>query len=200
MGRMGMPVKLVAVFVMMAALIVGGTTRALAQEGTPAAGVGAAGFPNHIHEGTCDDLNPQPLVPLADLQFMTDGAAAVGTPMATPVASVSGGADAVPVAVATTRVELALSDILAADHAINVHDPSDISNYVACGAIGGTPDAQGNLFIGLQEQNGSGYSGVAWLLDDGSGAGTIVTVFLSANDVSGDAAGAMGTPMATPVA
>lgn len=195
MGRIGMPMKLVAVFVMMAALMIGGTTRALAQEGTPAAGAAAGGFPNHIHEGTCEDLNPQPLVPLADLRFMTDGATA-GTPMATPVVSVSGGAEAVPVAVATTRVELALSDILAADHAIDVHDPSDVSNYVACGAIGGTPDTQGNLFIGLQELNGSGYNGVAWLLDDGSGGGTIVTVFLSANAAAGDAAGAMATPVA----
>jgi hypothetical protein len=165
-----------------------------AQDATPMAGMAGAmaPIPNHIHAGTCDNLTPEPLIPLADAQFPAAGAMAVATPMAgmdmaTPMAGMMGmGATAAaPVAVATTQVDLPLSDILAAEHSINAHDPAapaDPTRYLACGEIGGTPDAQGNLFVGLRELNDSGYSGVAWLLDDGTGTGTTVTVFLSNNE------------------
>ena len=188
---------------------------ASAQDATPMAGMG--GLPNHIHEGTCDNLNPAPLVPLADLVFQSGtGAAEAATPvaaggMATPVAGAAVDqlvGDAIPVAVATTSVDLALEDILAGAHAINVHSAEDIAIYVACGNIVGTPDEQGNLFIGLGELNESGMSGVAWLLADGDQ--TVVTVFLAqdemaVNDMSAEVEGvegldgegsALGTPEA----
>jgi hypothetical protein len=41
------------------------------------------------------------------------------------------------------------------------------------------PDERGDLFIGLAEQNDSGYSGTAWLHDNGGS--TTVTVFLNHN-------------------
>lgn len=170
-----------------------------AQEASPMAGM--AGLPNHIHQGTCDTLDPAPLVPLADLVFPSQtesmGAAtpATGAAMATPMGDMAMGqmlGGAIPVAVATTEVDLALEDILAAPHAINVHQSAEnIDVYVACGTIAGTPDEQGNLFFGLGELNGSGLSGVAWLLGDG--AQTTVTVFLAQG-------GAMaGSAAATPV-
>jgi len=179
---------------------------AAAQDATPTAGMGA--LPNHIHEGTCDNLNPAPLVPLADLVFRTEmaqgGAAtpvATADAMATPVGDMAMAGmlgDAIPVAVATTEVDLPLEEIIAGGHAINVHSAEDIAVYVACGNIVGTPDEQGNLFIGLGELNESGMSGVAWLLADGDQ--TTVTVFLAHDEgmtgaMGADAEGAAaGTP------
>ena len=159
---------------------------ATAQEATPVAA--AAGLPNHIHVGTCDNLDPAPLIPLADLVFPSETAAAAGTltiatpdAMATPMAgsAMAGMPGAgIPVAVATTEVDLALEDIIAGGHAINVHESAEnIEVYVACGNIVGLPDEQGNLFIGLGELNDSGLRGVAWLLSDGDQ--TTVTVFLA---------------------
>lgn len=192
----------VAAFAVTALVTVGGVR---AQDGTPVGGAEAP-MPNHIHSGTCETLGDV-VVPLAPLQFSTDDAAAA-TPAASPVSGVAtpvgammgtmGAASSVPVAAATTQVPLGLSDILAAEHAINIHDPADPSDpslYRACGAIGGSPDAQGNLFVGLQEINDSGFSGIAWLLDDGSGAGTTVTILLADN---GKTTGEMGGTAATP--
>lgn len=188
-------IAIAAIAVAMIVAVAGNSTRSQAQDGTPMAGSDMAPIPNHIHTGTCENLTPEPLVPLADAEFTTAMTAA-GTPMASPMAGMmSGASSAVPVAVATTQVDLPLADILAAEHAINLRDPAapgDPSRYLACGAIGGTPDADGNLFVGLTELNDSGHHGIAWLLDNG--AGTTITVFLAA----ADAAGAM--MMATPTA
>ncbi len=166
-----------------------------AQDATPMAGMAMAGIPNHIHQGTCANLSGTIVAQLADATFTGQGAAAspvagaLATPvagaMASPVAAMMG--TAIPVAVASTSVPLALQQILAAPHAINFHDPAapaDPSRYLACGDIAGTPDAQGNLFVGLGELNNLGFSGVAWLLDDGTGA-TTVTVFLSQGQNAG---------------
>ena len=199
----------------------------LAQEATPVTDEGMAmtetgqPHPAHIHVGTCDNLDPSPLFPLADVVIPVAGAEggaaspAAATPMASPVTDMAtpvdgagdtGGAtgSAVPAGQSTTVVPAGLADILAADHAINVHlsyEQADV--YIACGTIGGMADANGNLFIGLAELNDSGYSGVAWLHDNGDGT-TTVTVFLSTG-LGGDAMGAMAggagaTPDATPAA
>ena len=198
-----------ALVVALAALALVGGAGSGAQDATPMAGAAMGSFPNHIHQGTCDNLNPQPLVPLADLQFRTGMAAGMmqaspiaspmASPIASPVAGMTMGAGVIPVAVATTQIDMSVSDILAGQHAINVHDSQDIARYIACGAIGGAPDEQGNLFVGLAEQNGSGYHGVAWLLDDGTGQGTTVTVFL-AYEGMGTMRGADTETMASPVA
>ncbi|MDQ3696354.1 MAG: hypothetical protein M3464_22460 [Chloroflexota bacterium] len=153
----------------------------LAQEATPEGEMAAAGISNHIHTGTCEELGDV-IAPLADLVFMDEmmdmgmDATSMAGMDATPMAGMMG--ESVPVAVATTEIELSLDDILAAPHAVNMHDPNDGSVYIACGNITGTPDEQGNLFAGIEEDSGSGLSGVVWLVDDGSGAGTIVTTFL----------------------
>lgn len=175
---------------------------ALAQEGTPTAGM-LADIPNHIHQGTCANLSETIVAPLASISFgavatqatpgaspmagmATPGADAMATPMAdgammaTPLAGMEMG-QALPVAVASTTVPLPLTQILSAPHAINFHDPAAPqlpTRYLACGDLAGAPDAQGNLFVGLGELNGSGVTGTAWLLDDGTGA-TTVTVFLN---------------------
>ncbi len=71
---------------------------------------GAAGVaqPAHIHQGTCANLNPQPLFPLTNV---VDGRS-------------------------ETMVNASLSTILSAQHAINVHKSGpEASVYVSCGNI-----------------------------------------------------------------
>jgi len=194
-------------------VVVAGGARGFAQDadGTPMASpeggaMAMAAIPNHIHTGTCDNLGDV-VYPLSNLEFrnMGDAMADMGTPMAdegtpmaddgTPMAGGMMGASSwIPVAAATTNLDVTLDEILSAEHSINLHDPADPSNEdrsLACGDIGGAPDAEGNLFVGLAEENDSGSYGVAWLLDNGSG--TTVTVFLAAEGMMGDGM-MMGTP------
>ena len=200
-------IALAAIAVALLVVMVAGGARGFAQDGTPEAspegGMAAmAPIPNHIHDGTCDNLGDV-VAPLSNAEFRNMGGEAEGTPMAegTPIADegtpmaggMVGATSWIPVAAATTNVEMTLDEILSAEHAINFHDPADPSNpdrYLACGNIGGSPDAEGNLFVGLAEDNDSGHHGVAWLLDNGSG--TTVTVFLAAEGMMGD--GEMATP------
>jgi hypothetical protein len=194
------------------ALVLGGPG-GLAQDATPVSDVGSStvgdgGIPHpaHIHAGTCANLDPSPLFPLADVVIpaaggetgaATPGATPVtGGGMATPVAATGeGGAGAIPAGASVTAVETGLSDLLAADHAVNVHlSYEEVNTYIACGTIGGQPNANGDLFIGLKEQNSSGYSGIAWFHDNGDGT-TIVTVFLGMGLHEGDT-GSEATPEA----
>jgi len=209
---MRVPGKLIATAAVATALTLGIVGAGHAQDATPMAGMGdmtaAPGNPNHIHDGTCQDLDPNPAYVLADLEFpawVADLSGSEGGEVASiPDAAAFGGAP-IPVAVATTEVPVSLSEIISGGHAINVHDANDISVYIACGNIGGVPDDRGDLFIGLDEQNGSGYDGVAWLHDNGSS--TTVTLFVNNNGVAADvavkldelqkAAAAASTPEAT---
>jgi plastocyanin len=128
--------------------------------------------PAHIHAGSC----PAPgdvVAPLSDVSFdmNVDGSATAG---AAPV----GQASAIPVEASVTTVPLALADIVAGQHAINVHaSADDLATYIACGDIGGTTIGASDLPIGLGELNDSGASGVAWLHDNGDGT-TTVSVFI----------------------
>jgi hypothetical protein len=145
-----------------ATLAIGGS--ALMAATTAAAEMMAdAPHPAHIHEGLC----PEPggvVAPLADV------APAAGSAM--------GPATAVPVEISMTTVELALADILAAEHSINVHQSADaLDVYIACGDIGGMEVSPTDLAIGLAEQNDSHHLGAAWLHDNGDGT-TSVSVFL----------------------
>ncbi|MDQ3045018.1 MAG: hypothetical protein M3R06_07700 [Chloroflexota bacterium] len=186
----------VAVTAGLASMFVIGGAQSLAQDATPAAGGTGGNHPAHIHEGNCDTLNPSPLFPLANVTMsMGTMASPEASPMASPAAggSMMGSSMAIPAAMSVTLVEVGLADILAAEHAVNVHlSPEEAGTYIACGAIGGSPDANGDLIIGLAEQNDLGYSGIAWLHDNGDES-TTVTIFL-AQGLSGD----MGSPMATP--
>ncbi len=163
-------------------LLVGLVGAGLAQDATPTAGDGetGAGYPNHFHLGTCADLAPEPAIALADLQFPDWLAALSGEAsdieVVLPEPDDFGNAP-IPVAVATTEVAVPLADIIAGKHAINVHDAADPSVYIACGNVGGVPDERGDLFIGLAEDNDSGYTGAAWLHDNGGS--TTVVVFLT---------------------
>jgi hypothetical protein len=172
-------------------------------------------FPNHLHLGTCDDLNPEPAVPLADLQFPDWVASMAGETDADIEVVLPDPADfgnaPIPIAVATTEVAVPLSEILAGGHALNVHDSADPSQYVACGNVGGVPDERGDLFVGLSEQNDSGYSGAAWFHDNGGsttvvvllsdpGAQASIATSLEAMTAAAMAEESAATPMATPEA
>ena len=120
----------------------------------------------------------------------------------------------IPVAVATTEVNIPLADIVAGKHAINVESPNpdDPEDSVACANIGGVVDEHGDLFVGLGEQMDSGHYGVVWLHDNGTS--TTIVVFLAHPDEAAGieaalaalaaaeeeaAATPVGTPEATPV-
>lgn len=123
---------------------------------------GEAPHPIHVHAGTCLELGDI-VEPLGDVAPLSEGEA-------------QGAASAVPVEQSRTEIALPLADILAAPHAINFHRSAQaIAEYIACGDIGGRLDGD-TLTIGLQEMNGSDFSGVAILEEDGPE--TEVTVYL----------------------
>jgi plastocyanin len=160
---------------------------------TPAGG-GEAAHPAHIHAGTCDELGDV-VFPLNDVAALGGGIAPGSTPGAmsasseagpdgTPVAADAAGAGDV-VAESTTEVEASLDDILAAEHAINVHESAEnIQNYIACGDLTG-PATDGELRVELQELNASGYTGEAHLVDNGDGTTTVTVTLMTTGDAAG---------------
>ncbi|MDP9354797.1 MAG: hypothetical protein M3R02_05860 [Chloroflexota bacterium] len=189
-----------AVIALLAFVGIGGL-RGYAQDATPGAGAMASvPHPAHIHAGNCETLDPNPLFPLADVSMPTADMGMMASPMASPMAGgMMGSMTATSAAYSTTTLDIALTDILAAEHAINVHESAEnIQNYIACGAIGGM--AGDDVFVGLSEVNNSGFSGIAWLHANEDNT-TTVTVFL-AQGLAGGTTGAgmdMATPMASPV-
>jgi hypothetical protein len=194
----------------MTALLVGA---GLAQNATPTASPGTRATPSaksqadlgpfasHLDSGSCGNLGAE-VARLADLQLPSwVGAMSGGTAMGagTPAASQQSLGNApIPVAVSTTSVNMAIGDIVAGKHAITVEQGSGGANAaVVCGDIGGVPDDNGDLFVGLDQVNSSGHFGIAWL--HGTGATTTVVVFLAHPEEKARLQAAM-TAMATPVA
>lgn len=159
-------VALIAAFV-----VVTGLTLVAGSRGTSAHGDEAA-HPAHIHSGTCATLGDV-VFPLNNVggEMMDDA----GTPV---VSTAAGPTSAIPVDVSVTTVAADLNTIISGGHAINIHESAEnIGNYIACGDIGGNVMGS-DLAIGLGELNDSGYSGAAWLHDNGDGS-TTVSVFLT---------------------
>ena len=121
--------------------------------------------PAHIHEGLC----PEPggvVAPLNDVTVAGNDSQGV--------------AEQIHVDVSVSNVELPLEAILAADHSINVHQSADdMGTYIACGNIGGHL-VEGSFVIGLGPVGASGFSGIAWLTDQGDGS-TEVRVAITAS-------------------
>lgn len=161
------------------ALVLVGAKPVSARQATPAPSpvAVASGHPAHIHDGSCAALG------------------AVAYPLENVIGTSVAASNVIAVELGVTSIDVTLETILAAPRAINVHQSVDnIASYIACGDIGGTPN-RSDLFIGLGELNGSGYSGIAWLHDNGDGS-TTVSVF-NAMGLSG---GTPPMPGATPVA
>ncbi|MEA2528302.1 MAG: hypothetical protein QOF73_5529 [Thermomicrobiales bacterium] len=165
-GRLMPLAALVAAFVVVTGLVVGyGARGTSAHEGDE--------HPAHIHSGTCATLGDV-VYPLSNVGTPTTDAS--GTPIATMS---MGAATGIPVDVSITVVPADLNTIVSGEHTINIHESAEnIGNYIACGDIGGEMLGS-DLAIGLGELNDSGYSGVAWLHDNGDGS-TTVSVFLTA--------------------
>ncbi len=155
-----------------------------------------ASHPAHIHEGTCDDLNPQVAFPLTNVSEMgmMEGMMG-GTPEADDAAmemsEPMGAETAFGVETSFTMVDAPLDEIVEGGHAINLHQSEEnIENYIACGDIGGRIETGpgmeegGTLVVGLGQLNDSGYAGIAVL--EGKGDQTEVVIYL-AEGLSGGA-------------
>lgn len=183
-----MTLKNITVGVVLAgSLGIGGAGLVLAQDEavTPS-------HPAHIHVGTCDDLDPNPLAPLTNIEPSLNEDSDDEN-----ANSPQGVLTTAPVLYSLSdEIDLSFEDdVLATSHSINVHESDEnIQNYIACGEIGGSVttgpgmDQGGTLVIGLRELNDSGVSGVAVL--EGMGDQTEVSVYL-AEGLSG-MAGMMG--------
>ncbi len=128
-----------------------------------------------IHNGSCADLDPTPLFSLGEVAIgQTDGGP-------------TDDAAAVPVGMATATLDVRLDEIPAGKHAIAVGEgAADQGALAACGDVGDSVTGDG-LAVGLREQNGSGYAGIAWLRPDGERAAVII--FLARGLTSPAAAG-----------
>jgi len=146
-------------------------TAALAQDETETADE-IITHPSHVHVGTCAELDPNPAFPLDNVgPRLTDD-----DELPAPE-DIKGSLTANAVEYSQTEIEVNLDDLLAEAHALNVHESDqNVGNYIACGDIGG-PVVDDWLYIGLMEQNDSGYVGIATFekKDDDK---TEVTVYL----------------------
>jgi hypothetical protein len=212
MRIVGSPCTLLSTAALAVAMTIGLAGAGFAQDATPTAMDDDAGvaYPAHLHSGDCANLSVEPVERLADL-LLPDWVAGLTEGDDTDIVAEDFGNAPIPVAAATTEVNIPLADIVAGKHAINVErpEPDDPEDSVACANIGGVVDEQGDLFVGLGESNGSGHHGVVWLHDNGTS--TTIVVFLAHPE---EAAGietalaalaaaeeaAAATPMATPEA
>ncbi len=128
-----------------------------------------------IHRGTCGKLTEPAAFQLIDIAPLGEGAETTG--QEPPV----GSALAIPARYSTTVIDATLNELIAGDHAVDVRiEAGDDATTVVCGAIGGRLGGQisgTELAIGLREENGSGYGGIAWLRQDGER--TVVEVFVA---------------------
>jgi hypothetical protein len=210
----GRPCTLLSTAALAVAMTVGLAGAGFAQDATPTAidDDAEVAYPTHLHSGDCANLSAEPVERLADL-LLPEWVAGLTDGDDTEIVAEDFGNAPIPVAAATTEVNIPLADIVAGKHAINVErpEPDDPEDSVACANIGGVVDEQGDLFVGLGESNGSGHHGVVWLHDNGTS--TTIVVFLAHPE---EAAGietalaaltaaeaeeeAAATPMATPEA
>jgi len=164
----------------------GGVTAQSTPEMQGMPGMAGGDHPAHIHNGTCTELGDV-VAPLSNVSAM---ALNNGTPMAMDM---MGSSDAIPVLSSITTVDMSMADILAGDHAVNVHESAEnIGTYVACGNVGGVMLGESDILFGLAPLNNSGLSGVASLHDNGDGT-TTVYVYLT------QGGGGAATPVASPM-
>jgi hypothetical protein len=164
--------------VLAGSLLLGGTGMVLAQDDEETTGTA---FPNHIHAGTCDDLDPNPAAPLNDItEWLNDtDDETENSPQGVLTAS--------RVFRGETEIDMSLEDLLASSYSINVHESAEnIENYIACGEIGGVvvDDDGDNLVVAIHPLNDSGYHGIAFLEADDDQ--TTVRVWLSEPMPTGD--------------
>ena len=145
---------------------------ALAQDDNPA----AVGHPAHIHAGSCDELDPNPLVPLADVTVPLVGDDEDQAPTSEDI---KGAIDQPLVEISENDdldTDVTFDELFETSHAINVHESAEnIDVYIACGDIGGVV-ADDEVYIPLYTLNDSGYFGIAKISKDGDGFDVEITL------------------------
>lgn len=197
-----LPGTVIAAFLLVAGFILGPRTIA-AQDMSASPVPESESHPAHIHEGTCETLGGVvfPLENVVHIEPVTERpetggmmespeAEDVADEMSDDMMGTPGTGDmemmANVVAQSTTTVEASLDDILAAEHAINIHESAEnIQNYIACGDITGTPE-DGMLEIQINELNDSGYEGRATLIDSGNGTTNVVIQLMMVDEGMAD--------------
>ena len=120
--------------------------------------------PSHIHAGDCS-MPGEVIVGLSDVGVVGNDA--------------QGAESHTHVDFGLRTVDLALSDMLAADHSIMVHQSADeMGTILACGSIGGH-DVDGSFLVGISPVGDSGYAGIAWLTDNGDGTTDVQVTMLA---------------------
>lgn len=177
------------------AALIAGSLPVAAQDATPAAGFDpVARFPAHILAGGCGEPE-EVLFDLAEGGFGLPAPIASATPAAT--ARYVGPDAASPAIVSVTTLDSPLTELAAGGHAIDAHTAGagdDAETRIVCGPVGGFLSGN-DLVFGLPEAGGSGYTGIAWLHDNGDDT-TTVSLFLS----SGPPRGGEGAPAANDAA
>ena len=176
-----------------------------------ALGIGAAALAQEAGEAP----------PARPVEIVVGGCEAPGEPVAAlteatfPEGERVGEPGAIVSETSFTAVDLLLDDLLAEPHAVLVRASADQPERIlTCGEIGGIFDELGAVVIGLREQGGSGYAGIAFLAPDDANGQTNVSVFVAPDvDGGGDAAPAVpvadvpstvvvasdGTPVVAPI-
>lgn len=157
--------------------------------------------PAHIHPGRCGALDQGDRIELEPL-ILGDGAIAT-TAIAVATLDATPGAMAVAAELSVSVIDMPLADLLASPHAINVHaGVTEMRAYLVCGAIGGPEREDGSIAIGLREERGSGYEGIAYLAPNPEDPEqTLVWVFIApalAEEEQTTPMAEIGTPEATP--
>lgn len=152
-------------------------------------------LPARIYAGTCGQLGAEPAFQLIDIG--APGAQGTSTPTSPDPVGAPG---AVPARSSTTIVDAMLGDLTASNYAIDIRiDAADPSTSIACGDIGGilggaAPGTE--LALGLRQANASGYTGMAWLQEEGEQ--TIVNLFLAPGLATGGVGSATAPVTQTP--
>lgn len=123
-----------------------------------------------IETGTCGDEPGGDVV--ADLRDLR-----------APDGEAAGQDGAITAETSTSTISYSIDELLASDHTVVVYADDDVDasgDPVACAPIGGVLNASDELVIGLDEQNGSMYTGVVYMApSDADQTQTNVTVFLA---------------------
>ncbi len=178
--------KVIVALVLMLGLLAGSLAASAQDVATPPAEAlpeEVTPRPAHIHSGTCQELGDV-VYPLNDISTVD-----VSTlePLGAAGQSLS-------------TIDASLDDVLAAEHAINVHESAEnIDQYIACGDLQGEV-SDGVLIVEIEELNASGYTGEAVLEDVGDGTTTVSVVLTAVEAEPIDPLGATPAPAASPVA
>lgn len=160
---------------------------------------GADGLPVRLHMGSCTALEEV----RAELTGVGAGVDPAGTPVSAPERA--GSAQALPIAISATPLDVKMSDLLDTPHAIVVYQSDEAMDQpLVCGNVGGAMMMQmpgmampgDETAIWLAPVAAAPYAGMALLRSEVGGSSTI-TIYLSAA-ASGSANSGEETPEATP--